>query len=88
MSREFLRLGYMSNIPYNRSQSDFRYHDGGCYLSLRWNEYIMIYPYNHEECHIINFGYVTLPILLSVPELWDEDEGEEKIPAGTRLKMS
>ena len=32
--------------------------------------------------------YVILPILLSVPELWDEDEGEEKIPAGTRLKMS
>jgi hypothetical protein len=34
MSKEFLRLGYMSNIPYNRSQSDFHYHDGGCYLSL------------------------------------------------------
>jgi len=30
----------------------------------------------------------NIPILLSVPELRDGEEGEENIPAGTRLNIS
>ena len=31
---------------------------------------------------------IEIPMLLSVPELRDGDEGEENIPAGTRLNIS